>query len=68
MKTYSVCIAVHGYINIVVDAENEDEAEWKATEESYEVDFGNLQDVECKAVYTEQENDIETKTKEHQDE
>lgn len=61
MKTYSVCIAVHGYINIIVDAENEDEAECKATEESYEVDFGNLQDVECKVVYTEQENDIETK-------
>lgn len=55
MKTYSVCIEVRGYINIVVDAENADEAEWKAAEESYEVDFGNLQYVECEVVYTEQE-------------
>lgn len=50
---YTVCIGVDGYVNLIVDAANEEKAKEKALLQVEEMDFGNLDDVEQRVVTVE---------------
>lgn len=45
-KTYNVTFSVEGYYSMSVEAEDEDEARDIALEDSYDIDCGDLEDID----------------------
>lgn len=52
---YTVSIAVNGRTDVIVEAENFEEAKKKACEEVCDIDFGALECIEWQAINAEDE-------------
>ena len=53
---YIVHIAVNGYVDVEVEATSPEEAKKKACDETCDIDFGPLRDIEWYAPCAEDEN------------